>query len=90
MILNPHVALLPLLSTASQTTSVMLTGNSDPDAGVQEIKTSAADWSITVGLSHVNSDVAFLGSVDAVMLDGQFNNSREGLSERKITKISRF
>ena len=77
---------LPLLSTASQTTSVMPIGNSDPDAGVQEITKSASDWSITVGLSHVNSAVALPGSVDAVMLDGQFNISRGGLSEIKNNK----
>ena len=67
--LNPHVAPLPLLSTASQTTSVMPTGNSDPDFGVQEITKSASDWSITVRLPHVNSAVELPESVDAVMLD---------------------
>ena len=86
LILNPHVVPLPLLSTASQTTSVMPIGNSDPDAGVQEITKSASDWSITVGLSHVNSAVAFPGSVDAVMLNGQFKISRDGLSEIQIFK----
>ena len=84
--LNPHVTLLPLLSTAPQTTSVMPVGNSDPDAGVQEIKTLASDWFITVGLSHVNSAVEEPGS--AVLLDRQFNISGDGLSEKKSDKKS--
>ena len=70
MTLKEHVALFPLLSIASQITSVTPMINSDPDDVVQLITGSSSVLSVTVRSSQITSAVGLPRSVGDDMFAG--------------------